>query len=143
MMKTTNSCAWDAINEQLQAKEQEKTVVAVMTRMVKYIMSKSADDGLRWQGTKYDLLEMLKLVYDKGSIIQSDGSSAGFMYLAKRTFAILHETMVRNPYSKAQRASERKGIRSKCLLDRMKYVVACGEEGRIEAFCKTLIINAV
>ena len=143
MTTNRNNDGWDAVDKMLKAREAQRVVVDEMTRQVKYILTKTADDGLQWHGTKCDLLEMLKVVYDKGTIINNDGTMAGYMYMARRVFNILHETMVSNPYAKAKRATQRKGIRRMTMTDRVRHAMASGEEGRVEAFWKTLITTPV
>lgn len=136
-----NDVAWGARSELLQAREQEAAVVKELTRMVKAILS--SEGGMRWIGSKTDLLEMLKVVSDKGGIVLDDGRVAGFAGLVERTFGVFGLRRVTNPYSVVQRASGRKGVRGSSVMDRLRRVMFMMDGCDMGAFWNTLIIRQV
>lgn len=142
-MKTAiNTNVRSANEELLLAREQEREVLVQMTNAVRSIL-RAEKNGVRleWGGTKADLLEMLKLVSDKGTITFDDGMPATFRWLVDHTFAFFRLTPIHNPYASAQRAAERKGVRRRSLVERLKYVFSHYEEGCMMAFWNKLIIK--
>lgn len=144
-MKTSiNNNAWTARDEQLLAREQDRLVLMQMTHAVRRILSAEKNGTrLEWGGTKTDLLEMLKVVCNKGTITCDNGMMPTFRWLVDHTFAILHLAPAHNPYALAQRAAERKGARCRSLVERLKYVLSHYEEGAVVAFWSKLIIKRI
>lgn len=108
--------------------EKERAVVEEATGMVRDVMARTADDGLRWTGTKTDLLELLDVVALKGGIVLEDGRMASFAYLVRMVFPVLHVATISNPRARLMRAKQRKGVRVASVTDRLRLVIENDEE---------------
>ena len=120
----------------------DNTIITEITEKVKFILSKTAEDGLQWTGTKTDLLELLHKVYVYNTITMPDGTIPSFSYLVDQTFSILHLVPLKNPYARTRRAVSRKGMRQRSITDRLQYIISSADDGRKQRFWNTLIINA-
>lgn len=141
-MNTTTNYAFMNREGQMTDKEQRKKVTASITEKVKYILSKTVDDGVGWGGSKADLLELLHEVYVHGTIVMPDGRPATMVYLVNTCFGILGLTVMKSYRMCIARAEARKGIRGGCLAQRMQTLMATHGDDGLRLFWNSLIINA-
>lgn len=103
--------------------EQRRQVTEVIIQKVTYILSKTEADGLRWKGTKTDLLELLQVVYLHGALLKPDGTPMTMSYLCTTCFSILGLTLRKGYRATIQRASVRKGVKAVPITDRLQFVM--------------------
>lgn len=82
------------------------------------LLNRDASEGLRWHGTRRDLLEALHTAYFYGRIVDADGQLLSFLEIVKRSYDILHLPCPHNPWSIVVRAKNRKGMRQTTFFER-------------------------
>lgn len=105
--------------------ELRRRVTEVITEKVMYLLSLRYEDGVRWKGSKADLLELIHEVYVHGDIKMPDRCHANLTYLVRTCFANLGLMVMKNVHSHVRRAAKRKGIRSGRLVEHIREMVAC------------------
>jgi len=129
---------------QMTEREQRRRIIDILTDKVNYILTKSADDNLKWGGTNTDLLEILRNVYIYNTFTDACGRPMSFISLTTQVFAIFNRHMPKNPYTKADRGEQSKGVRRLTMMERLRmlYLVPDRTMAEREVFWNTLIINA-
>ena len=89
---------------------------------MKQLMECSEDDGLRWRGTKTDLVEMVHILWESELLRDDDGLPVTFRELLLRCCRVLHTAVPRDPASYLAQARQCKGMRRMPLLLRYKYI---------------------
>ena len=82
------------------------------------LLRHDASEGLRWTGSRSDLLEALHIAYVYGRLIDEDGQLLTFRAIVDRTCTILHLPGLRNPWATVERAKGRKGMRQTTFFER-------------------------
>lgn len=89
---------------------------------MKQLMEHNEEDGLRWKGTKTDLVEMVHILWESEQLRDDDGLPVTFRELMIRCFKVVHMKMPRNPASYLAQARQCKGMKRMPLLLRYKYI---------------------
>lgn len=92
----------------------------------------------RWGGTMSDLLELVHGAYVTGAVTDDEGFQLPFAILARRVFEALSLRPVSNPYARARRAEERKGMRSPTLACR---ILTAEERGTLTLLWQRLLAS--
>lgn len=87
---------------------------------MKNLLTHSVDEGLKWRGTKTDLVEMVHILYESEELIDEDGLPVTFKQLLIRCCSVVHERVPRNPATYLTQARQCKGIKRAPLLMRYK-----------------------
>lgn len=103
--------------------EQRHKVTECITQKVEYILQLDAKAGVKWGGSKADLLELLHEVYLRGRLEMPDGRPVMMTYLVTQCFQNLGLTVMKNYRSHTQRAVARKGIRGGNLVGRIRRMM--------------------
>ena len=82
------------------------------------LLSHNASEGLRWTGSRSDLLEALHIAYLYGRLIDEEGQLLTFRDIVERSCIILHLPILRNPWATVVRAKGRKGLRQTTFFER-------------------------
>lgn len=94
----------------------EMRVIADM----KGLLAHDSADGLRWHGTRTDLIEMVHILYESCEIRDEDGLPIAFNRLVERCCRVLGEKVPRNPCTYLSHARQCQGVKRAPLLLRYK-----------------------
>lgn len=101
--------------------QQEKEARRRLTEEFAELLRLRPEDGLRWTGSLYDLMEVAHIAYTQGTIRDAEGCVCTFLELARRICTVLHVAMPRNPRCYATRAEQRKGVRRGPFIERYTW----------------------
>ena len=89
---------------------------------MKKLLQRSECDGLRWHGTKTDLVEMVHILYESEELTDEDGVPMTFKRLLELSCMVVHERVPRNPATYLTQARRCKGMKRAPLLIRYKRI---------------------
>lgn len=87
------------------------------------LLRHSPSEGLYWQSSKTDLIDLSYEVYLTESLKDGEGHPLGFKWIVKRACDVLHVAMPCNPYSMAFNARNRKGVRQCSFFSRYCWMM--------------------
>lgn len=126
MFKTMNPMTMSVRERQMEVMtqmEQRRKVTECITEKIEYILQLDVEDGVKWGGSKADLLELLHEVYVRGRLEMPNGCPMMMTYLVNHCFHNLGLTVMKNYRSHTQRAVARKGIRGGNLVERIRRMM--------------------
>ena len=85
---------------------------------IEQLLTHTEQEGLRWKGTRIDLMEALHLAYETGLLQDESGISMKFTTLVRLACQLLHVSPPSNPYECASRGRRRKGMLMNSYLER-------------------------
>lgn len=91
----------------------------IATDMLRLLTHKS-DEGLTWQSSKTDLMEMTHILFCTDLVRDAEGLPMTFRELVSRVCQIVHVVPPCNPYHLVGRAQIRKGRKMLPLFERYK-----------------------
>lgn len=97
---------------------------------VSMLLRRDEQEGLRWKGSRTDLMEALHVAYTTGNVTDDCGRCLTFTRIVSRACRVLHAPAPRNPYHRAARGRERKGILCRSYMERYLYMLRNGRNSR-------------
>lgn len=95
----------------------------------------SAEQGsMVWKGTKTDLLELLWITFDKGHLMEADGSMATYKSMVRRACDVFGIPEIANPYCLAHRGGVRKGVKRDSVAGRIMRILAAHNPEAVNSF---------
>ena len=113
----------------LKEMELRKQVTAIITEKVREMMKEGC--GMRWIGSKADLLELLHEVYVHGTLLTPDMRPIQMKTLVTKCFSNLGLSVMHNCYARTSRAEQRKGIHGGCIADRLLKIIEAGKHPEV------------
>jgi hypothetical protein len=115
-------------SEQLICRREAQEEMAREMRLL--IEEHNEEEGLKWTGSRLDLMEALYYLFETGTLYDEYGMPSTFIELVRRACRLLHTPQPANPYEVVRRGLNRKGIRQRNLLDRYCYMKEKQHENR-------------
>ena len=132
-MKNTTGCLSPTTPAQNVSREQ----IAESRQRLEHEFSRllHAESPLLWKGTRSDLMELVYLIYVNGNFRDADGYPLSMAELTRRVCRVFDLPAPYNPYERAARAMNRKGLRRHRLLERYAWLYCvAGVEHPLEQF---------
>lgn len=104
--------------QRMARREQERKARQLLTADFYQLLTASPTDNLEWESTVADLMEVVLLAYQEGTIIDENGCPCTFKSLAMLACDILHVKLPRYARRAATEARQRKGVRINSFLER-------------------------
>lgn len=103
--------------------QQEREARRRLTEEFVELLCLRPEDGAQWTGTLTDLMEVVHIAYEQGTVRGDDGRAGTFRGLARHICTVLNMTPPDNPRTYATRAAQRKGVREEPFIDRYTWLL--------------------
>ena len=119
-----------------QIKDRE-TMENIIIETMKDILS-AEKCSMVWKGTKTDLLELLWITYNKGNLMEADGSMVTYKSMVRRACDVFCIPEIPNHYCLAHRGGVRKGVKRDSVTGRIMRIMSAHDTEGMRSFWSSL-----